>query len=49
MEYWIANPKTESIAVYDFENKTNKDYCKNENLISSVFEDLVIGMADIFL
>ena len=47
-EYWIANPKIETITVYDFENKTNKDYCKNENLVSSVFEDLVIGISDIF-
>lgn len=48
-EYWIANPKTETITVYDFENKTNKDYCKNENLVSSVFNDLVISISDIFL
>ena len=48
-EYWIANPKTETITVYDFENKTNKDYCKNENLVSSIFDDLVIGISDIFL
>jgi len=48
-EYWIANPKTETITVYDIENKTNKDYYKNENLVSSIFDDLVIGISDIFL
>ena len=48
-EYWIANPKTKIITVYNFENKTNEDYCKNENLVSSVFKDLVISVYDIFL
>lgn len=47
-EYWIANPKTETITVYNFENKTNNDYCKNEKLVSSVFSDLAINISDIF-
>jgi len=48
-EYWIANPKTEIITVYNFENKTNKDYGKQEKLISSVFNDLEINLSEIFL
>ena len=48
-EYWIANPKTETITIYNFENKTNQDYCKDENLFSSVFSDLIIKMSDIFI
>lgn len=48
-EYWIANPKTESITVYNFQNKTNKDYCKHENLTSSVFDDLLLDLSNIFL
>ena len=48
-EYWIANPKTETITVYNFENKTNNDYSKHENLISAVFNDLVINLSDIFI
>jgi Uma2 family endonuclease len=46
-EYWIANPKTEIITVYNFENKTNKDYGKHEKLISSVFNDLEINLSEI--
>lgn len=48
-EYWIANPKTETITIYNFENKTNNVYCKNENLISAVFNDLGINLSNIFL
>ncbi|MDW5299888.1 MAG: Uma2 family endonuclease [Sedimentibacter sp.] len=48
-EYWIANPKTETLTIYNFENKTNNDYCKHENLISSVFNDLIINLSNIFL
>jgi len=48
-EYWIANPKTETITIYNFENKTNIDYCKHENLTSSVFNDLIINLSNIFL
>lgn len=47
-EYWIANPKTETITIFDFENKTNNIYSKNENLTSSIFNDLVIDLSNIF-
>lgn len=47
-EYWIANSKTETITIYNFINKTNIDYCKSESLTSSVFNDLVINLSDIF-
>lgn len=48
-EYWIANPKTETVTIYNFENKTNNVYCKNENLTSEIFNDLVISLSVIFL
>ena len=48
-EYWIANPKTEVITVYDFENKTNKDYTINDYLVSSVFSDIDINVSEIFI
>ena len=48
-EYWIVNPKIEIITVYNFENKTNQDYTKIETLISSVFDDLIIDLSNIFL
>lgn len=48
-EYWIANPKIETITVYNFVNKSNIDFTKYENLVSSVFDDLDIDMSNIFL
>jgi len=48
-EYWIANPKIETITVYNFVNKSNIDFTKCENLVSSVFDDLDIDMSNIFL
>ena len=48
-EYWIANPKTEIITVYNFDNKTNIDYCKNEYLKSSIFNDLEIRLFDVLI
>ncbi len=47
-EYWIANPKTKTITIYNFENKTSIAYCKSENLVSSVFNDLAIDLSNIF-
>nr|WP_312576998.1 Uma2 family endonuclease [Sedimentibacter sp.] len=47
-EYWIANPKIETITVYNFVNKSNIDFTKYENLVSSVFDDLDIDMSNIF-
>lgn len=48
-EYWIANPKTETITIYNFENETNNVYTKNEKLTSSIFNDLAIDLSNIFL
>lgn len=47
-EYWIADPKTEFITIYNFKKEENNIYSKNEALKSSVFEDLVINLCDIF-
>lgn len=48
-EYWIANPDTEIITIYNFENKTNNEYSKSNKLISQVFNQLEINLSDIFL
>lgn len=48
-EYWIANPKTETVTIYNFENKTNNIYSKHEKLISVFFDDLEIDLSDIFI
>lgn len=47
-EYWIANPDTEIITIYNFENKTNSEYTKSNKLISAVFSELEINLVDIF-
>lgn len=48
-EYWIADPKNESITVFNFENKTNNVYDRTEKFLSTVFNDLVISSSDIFV
>ena len=48
-EYWIANPKTETITVYNYKNETITDYNKNEKLVSAVFDGLIINMSDVFI
>lgn len=48
-EYWIVNPETEIITIYNFENKTNNEYSKPGKLISQVFDQLEIRLSDIFL
>lgn len=47
-EYWIANPDLETINIYNFENKTNKEYTKSIKLISDIFNNLEINLCDIF-
>lgn len=47
-EYWISNPDTEIITIYNFENETNNEYTKSDKLISSVFNELKINLTDIF-
>lgn len=47
-EYWIANPDLETINIYNFENKTNKEYTKSIKLISDIFNKLEINLCDIF-
>ncbi len=48
-EYWIVNPKTEIISIYNFLNKTNIEFTKSEQLKSSLFNDLEIDLKIIFL
>jgi len=47
-EYWIVNPDAKIITVYNFKNKTNNEYSKSAELVSDVFNELVINLDDIF-
>ena len=47
-EYWIVNPETECITIYNFENKSNIEYPKSNKLIPVIFNDLKINLANIF-
>lgn len=47
-EYWIANPESEVITIYNFENKTNNEYTKSNKLVSGIFNELEINLSDIF-
>lgn len=47
-EYWIVNPKTQNIIIYNFESKTNKEYTINDNLVSDIFSDIDIRVSEIF-
>jgi len=48
-EYWIADPQNETITIYNFKNKSNIEFSKNDNLLSFVFDDLVISLTSIFM
>lgn len=47
-EYWIVNPDTDLVIIYNFENKTNKEYTKSNKLVSDVFNELEINLHTIF-
>ena len=47
-EYWIVNPNTQNIIIYNFESETNKEYTINDKLASAVFRDLDIKVSEIF-
>jgi len=48
-EYWIVNPRTETITIYNFQNQTNIEFTKSEQLNSSLLNDLEIDLKNIFL
>lgn len=47
-EYWIVNPKTEIITIYNFVQQINFDFEKQDTLSSTVFSDFTINLSDIF-
>lgn len=47
-EYWIVNPDTKIVTIYNFENKMNQEYSKSDKLVSVVFDELEINLEDIF-
>ena len=47
-EYWIVNPMTQIVNVYDFENgKNTRQYSFNEAISVSIYEDLIIRIKDL--
>ena len=46
-EYWMANPESEVITIYNFENKTNNEYSKSNKLVSDIFNEIEINLTDI--
>ncbi len=47
-EYWIVNPMTRTVTVYDFENGSGTNQYVFENTISvCIYEDLTINIAEL--
>lgn len=47
-EYWIVNPMTQTVNVYDFENgKNTHQYSFDESISVSIYEDLIIRIKDL--
>lgn len=47
-EYWIADPESKKITVFNFENETNNEYSNSDTIKSEVFIELIINITDIF-
>lgn len=46
-EYWIINPKTRTVNVFDFEHETaSNQYSFDENIPVCIYKDLLINIAD---
>lgn len=46
-EYWIVNPKTCTVNVFDFENeKVSNQYSFDDNISVCIYEDLSINLSD---
>ncbi|HHW37960.1 MAG TPA: prevent-host-death protein [Bacillales bacterium] len=51
-EYWIANPWNQEVTVYQFKDsniQNSKTFKTNETIQSFIFEDLAVGLNDIFI
>ncbi|MDE7300429.1 MAG: Uma2 family endonuclease [Lachnospiraceae bacterium] len=47
-EYWIVNPKTHTVNVFDFEHETESNqYSFDENVPVCIYKDLTINIADL--
>ncbi|MCI8284949.1 MAG: Uma2 family endonuclease [Firmicutes bacterium] len=47
-EYWIVDPQKEMTHVYNFENDMDLSVVPfNENIISGIFDDLIINMSEL--
>lgn len=48
-EYWIVDPETETVTVYDFENNGSAQYAFSERIKAGIFEDLWLCLAELDL
>ena len=48
-EYWLIDPKSKTVIVNDYVNKTMISYEKSDSLKSNIFSDLEIDLNDIFM
>ena len=48
-EYWLIDPKSKTVIVNDYVNKTMISYEKSESLKSNIVSDLEIDLNDIFM
>ena len=47
-EYWIVNPRTKTVTVYDFEKEERSNqYNFEDNISVCIYEDLCINIADL--
>lgn len=47
-EYWIVNPMTKTVTVYDFENEEKtSQYNFEDDIPVCIYEDLVLNIADL--
>ena len=47
-EYWIVNPRTRIVNVYDFEKEALTDqYCFDDDIQVCIYDDLIINIAEL--
>lgn len=47
-EYWIVNPMTKTVTVYDFENEEKiSQYSFEDDISVCIYEDFVLNIADL--
>ena len=47
-EYWIIDPKTQTVVVHDFVNQKAESYGINDTITSSAYKEIIIQVKDLF-